>query len=121
MKTTSLIFALLIINISSCNSNKNSMSTKYFQSWSGYSIPRTPENEIDSIKATELDVYYKAFYNEDNLIVKFEKIYNGKMEWSDEYEYWPKSKKLKRHILTNSEGIKTYQEYAKNGKRIKTE
>lgn len=108
------------MGIFGCKSQeKNEPTVKYFASWGGYKIPYIPQQEIDSLELNNYIEYYKVHYDNLNRIVIFEKYLEGKFEWSDEYFYWEKSKKLKKQVTTNSNREVKESSFTKNGKRIK--
>jgi hypothetical protein len=117
-----LLTLIIIIAMCSCNAQENENNkdkVKYFASWSGYSIPRKPQQQIDSADLHKYKAYYRACYDNEGRLVKFEKYLKGELEWYDEYIYWEDSKKLKSRIVVNSEGERKEFRYTKNGKLIK--
>ena len=115
MRLLILLFAIINLN---CFGQKNeSVTTKYFQSWGGYSIPKKPQKEISADKLDEYSTYYKATYKA-GLLTKFEKHYKGDVIGYDEYKYWEKTKTLKQHTLVNEDNEKRVHQYNEKGKKI---
>ncbi|MCB9232334.1 MAG: hypothetical protein H6581_11765 [Bacteroidia bacterium] len=78
-------------------------STKYFQSWAGYDVPLKPAKEITLEQTRELEAWYEAEYV-NGMLVRFDKYLHQEKEWSDRYEYWPETGKLKKRIMTKTNG-----------------
>lgn len=98
--------------------NPESTEVKYFQSWSGYSIPKKPQTEISVDDLDNYSTYYKAIYA-NNLILRFEKYTNKELVGLDEYEYWEDTDILKKHTLVNNLDEKRVHHYDSQGKKIK--
>lgn len=92
---------------------------KYYTTWGGYSIRKKPQFPIDE---KDIDQHkgaiYKAFYDEWNRLSKFEKYYKNVFQWSDEYEYWEQSEKVKKRISLDAKKNKNEHFYDKRGKEI---
>lgn len=117
-----LLTLIIFIAMCSCKAQEtenNKDKVKYFASWSGYSIPRKPQQQIDSTDLHKYQAYYKAYYDNEGRLAKFEKYLNGQLDWYDEYIYWEDSKKLKSRIVVNSEGERKEFKYTKKGKLIR--
>lgn len=107
----------MVINISCFGQKSELVTTKYFQSWGGYSIPKKPQKEIDTDNLKEYSTYYKAIYK-DGLLIRFEKYHNGNSIGYDKYQYWEDTKTLKEHVLVNEDNEKRIHQYDKSGKKI---
>lgn len=117
IKQIVLIFLYFMTHLSCMSQNPDSLTIKYYESWGGYKIPRAPQKELSENEIEDRVTYYKAYYIEKNL-VKFEKYFEGELDWYDEYVYWEKNNKLKQHISVNALGEKKIHLYNKRGKLI---
>ncbi|MFA0962778.1 DUF6156 family protein [Roseivirga sp. BDSF3-8] len=93
-------------------------SVKYFASWGSYSVPKKPQKEIQESELSDYPTYYKAHYDEEGRLARFEKYIDGDLEGYDAYEYYEGTEKVKTQTLLNADGEKRVNQFDEKGKRI---
>ena len=90
-------------------------TTAYYGGWSGYGVPRVPQEPLSEEEAGARDSYYVARYDSEGRLASFEKFLNGDRDWADEYAYWD-SGKVKERVMRKPDGSQNVQRFDKRGR-----
>jgi hypothetical protein len=82
MKRLLLIY---LVVVSSCN-NSSFTGVKYYQSFTGYKHPVRLKGEVSINSISDSISYYRGYYKDD-ILIKVEKMWKGKIEYSYTYIY----------------------------------
>lgn len=84
----------------------------YYSSFKTKSLPEIPTGSITEIEAKQnalASSYYVAFFNNAGKLVKFEKYFQGKLDWFSEYTYYPETKLLRGRNVSQDGSETVYQ------------
>ena len=98
------------------SSGKN-LATFYFGSFAGYNIPLKPIEKIEKKEALSRRTYCIGYYNNKNMIVKFEKYIDAALFFRHEYSYYPNGKIMKNKGI-DADGNERIDFFDIKGKRI---
>lgn len=87
----------------------------YYGGWSGYGVPRVPQEPISETEARGRDAFYVARYDGEGRLASFQKFLHGERDWGDEYAYWDNGK-VKERVLRKADGTQTVQRFDRRGK-----
>ena len=93
-------------------------TVKYYRTFSGYSLPLkliepfTKEEALCSGSA-----YYIGHFDQNNMLIKIEKMHKGKLLFTHVYGYYPNGS-IKRLENTPAEGKTVIKEYDERGKSL---
>jgi len=83
----------------------------YFATWYGYSLPRRPGKPISFSEATKRRAYIEAYYDEEGRLARITKYLDGKIAWTDSYQY--RDGKLIRRTGRKANGEEVHDYYDK--------
>jgi len=86
----------------------------YFGTWGTYQVPLKPQEPISKAEAKRRGTYYVGEYDQAGLLVRFDKILSGRVEWSDRYVYRVDGS-LQLRTMINSDGTTTQQTFDEKG------
>ena len=99
-----IVFFGLFLSLSSCSAEENKKYLPnvpyYYGSFSGYSIPYKPIEELTYEEASQRDSYYVAHYDKEGKMTSFAKFLYGKFIFIDRYFYYTSG------VLERREGVK---------------
>ena len=114
--------AILLVTMMGCASTPGERprgsGIQYYGSWSGYQVPLRPQNPISQSEAKSRIAYYVAEYDQAGHLIRFDKILNGEMEWSDIYTYRDDGT-LQLRKMVKSDGSITEQRFDESGQIIR--
>lgn len=62
-------------------------SVRYFTAYTGIKLPLKLVNELDDESLDRRITYFKAYYDNNGLYIKLEKVVYSEIEYTHEYEY----------------------------------
>lgn len=95
---------VLVLALISCGSREpiRQGGPYFFTGWRGYSLPPVLENPVSREVAESRRAYYEAYFDEQGHPILLKKIFDGSIDWVDEYEY--QGDALHHRKLTKSNG-----------------
>jgi hypothetical protein len=98
--------------------NNNDNKIIYYAGFRGYHIPIKPMAPITREEALSRKTYCIGYYNNEDVLICFEKYLDDKLFFRHEYKYYPDGV-IKENKISNDVETKTNY-YDKKGKLIKT-
>lgn len=63
------------------------LACRHFTSYSGVSLPLKLVGELDEAELGNRNTFFRGFYNEDEVLMRCEKVVYGEIEMTHVYEY----------------------------------
>ena len=67
--------------------NKESLNCRHFVTYSGVKLPLKLVSPLDKDTLDGRITYFRGFYNDDDNLLKVEKVVYGEIEFTHNYEY----------------------------------
>ena len=111
-----ILFSISLLGCASISSDAVPQAgVHYFGTWGTYQVPLKPQEPISKAEAERRGTDYVGEYDQAGLLVRFDKILNGRVEWSDRYVYRVDGS-LQLRTMINSDGTTTEHTYDETGK-----
>ena len=91
----------------------------YFLSFSGYTLPLTPADQVSKSEAEKQRSYYRAEYDADGRLTLLEKHLDGKVFFRHEYRYFAGGT-IREARVADQEGRLVIHTFNESGGRLET-
>lgn len=83
------------------------LTTRYYISYTGVTLPLKLTNELDPDAMDNRITYFTGYYDENDLLLKIEKIVYSEVEFSHVYEYDENKMIIKAILIEEDEDPRT--------------